>query len=94
MGKTFDPTTKIYDVTIEYCVPCDYSKDAIAVAQEILEARQNDLKSLTLVTGTGGVFEVTVNDQKLFSKKETKRKPEPGEIAEAFEKFAGAPASA
>jgi selenoprotein W-related protein len=34
-----------------------------------------------LLPSTGGVFEVTVDGKKVFSKKEMKRFPEEGEIA-------------
>jgi selenoprotein W-related protein len=35
-----------------------------------------------LLAGSGGVFEVTVDDELIFSKKELERFPEPGEILE------------
>lgn len=35
-----------------------------------------------LIPSTGGVFEITVDGKSLFSKKELKRFPEEGEIAE------------
>ncbi len=35
-----------------------------------------------LVRGAGGVFEVTVDGELLFSKRATGRFPEPGEVAE------------
>jgi selenoprotein W-related protein len=34
-----------------------------------------------LIAGSGGVFEVTADGKPVFSKKETGRFPEPGEIA-------------
>ena len=33
-----------------------------------------------LITSSGGVFEVSVDGQKIFSKKELGRFPEPGEV--------------
>jgi selenoprotein W-related protein len=39
-----------------------------------------------LIAGSGGVFEVTANGKMVFSKKETGRFPEPGEIAGMLQK--------
>jgi selT/selW/selH-like putative selenoprotein len=39
----------------------------------------------TLKAGHGGVFDVVVDGQLLFSKKETKRFPRPGEIGDAID---------
>jgi selenoprotein W-related protein len=39
-----------------------------------------------LVAGSGGVFDVTVDGKRVFSKKETGRFPEPGEIAGMLKK--------
>jgi selT/selW/selH-like putative selenoprotein len=38
-----------------------------------------------LVKGSGGVFEVTMDNQVIFSKKQTGRFPMPGEVAAALE---------
>ena len=37
-----------------------------------------------LIRGRGGVFEVVVGNDLVFSKKEEKRFPEPGEVEEAL----------
>jgi len=43
-----------------------------------------------LITGSGGAFEVTVNDDLIFSKKDIQgRHAEPGEILEMFKKIVG-----
>ena len=39
-----------------------------------------DVAELKLVPSAGGVFEVTVNDQLVFSKRELERHAEPGEL--------------
>ncbi len=41
-----------------------------------------------LVEGSGGIFEVDVNGQNLFSKRKTGRFPEPGEVAALIQKRA------
>jgi selT/selW/selH-like putative selenoprotein len=43
-----------------------------------------------LIKGQGGVFEITVDNELIFSKKQSRRFPQPGEI----EKELGARASA
>lgn len=39
-----------------------------------------DIESLALVPSDGGRFEVTVNDQLIYSKLHTRRHAEPGEV--------------
>ena len=43
------------------------------------------VRSWRLLPSTGGVFEVTVNDEKVFSKKELGRHAEPGEVKALIE---------
>ena len=54
----------------------------IGLAEKLLRLKQ-DIRSLTLVPAGGGVFEVSVNGQKIYSKKETGQFPEPGAILKA-----------
>ena len=42
------------------------------------------ISSWKLVPGTGGVFDVTVNGELVFSKKEVGRHAEPGEVRAAI----------
>ena len=41
---------------------------------------KGDLASITLVPGTGGVFEVTVSGKTIYSKKQTGEFPDPDAI--------------
>jgi len=60
------------------------------VADEILSNYQHVIKSFTLITGTKGAFEFTVNDNLLYSKlTRQKRHAEPGEILEMFQEIVG-----
>jgi len=43
-----------------------------------------------LVRGSGGVFEVAVDNRLIFSKKKLGRFPEPGEVEEALSAMVGA----
>jgi len=47
---------------------------------ELLQAFEPDLQSVTLVPSDGGRFEVTVNGTLLYSKLETGRHADPGEV--------------
>jgi selenoprotein W-related protein len=55
------------------------------LAEEILGEREIEayVRSWTMVPSTGGVFDVVVNGEKVFSKKELGRHAEPGEIKAA-----------
>lgn len=44
---------------------------------------KQDISSLTLVPMGGGVFEVTVNGEKIYSKKQTGQFPDPDKILKA-----------
>ena len=44
---------------------------------------KQDISGLTLVPMGGGVFEVTVNGEKIYSKKETGQFPDPAAIVKA-----------
>lgn len=52
----------------------------MSLAQELLKEFEHVIERLTLVPGEGGRFEVTVNGRLLYSKLETKRHAEPGEV--------------
>ena len=48
---------------------------------ELLEQFEPEIESLALVPSDGGRFEVSVNGQLLYSKLQTHRHAEPGEVA-------------
>jgi len=76
-------------VSIEYCVPCDYSAQAFQVTEELLGNYQHVIDRLELITGSNGAFEVLVDGETLFSKKALKRHPEPGEVLQLFKEVVG-----
>jgi selenoprotein W-related protein len=53
----------------------------VSLVQDLLAEFEPEIESLTLVPAEGGRFELTVNDQLLFSKLDLHRHAEPGEIA-------------
>ena len=67
-------------VEIEYCSQCRFILRASWFAQELLTTFADELGEVALVPGTGGIFEVRLNGERLWSKKEAGRFPEPKEI--------------
>ncbi len=50
---------------------------------------QHIIETFTFITGSKGAFELKVNDEMLFSKKELGRHAEPGEALELFRELVG-----
>lgn len=67
-------------VEIEYCTQCRWLLRAAWLAQELLTTFEADLTAVSLLPGTGGVFEVRLNDAIIFSRKEAGRFPESKEL--------------
>lgn len=59
---TPDEDTTLGTVTITYCTQCNWLLRAAWMAQELLSTFQTELTGLTLVPGTGGVFQITAGD--------------------------------
>jgi selenoprotein W-related protein len=60
----------------------------VSAARDILSDYQHIVASLTFTTGSKGVFDVTVDGEPLYSKHQTGRHADPGEVLELFtEKF-------
>lgn len=56
----------------------------MSAARDLLHDYQHVIESLTLVTGSKGVFEVVVDGDTLYSKRATGRHAQPGEILALF----------
>lgn len=56
----------------------------MSAASDILGGYQHVVESLTFVTGSKGVFDVSVDGELIYSKAETGRHAEPGEVLELF----------
>jgi len=50
------------------------------MAQELLTTFQNEIGELALIPGTGGVFEVRIDDELIWSRQEKERFPEIKEL--------------
>lgn len=67
-------------VEIEYCAQCRFVLRASWMAQELLMTFGEELGEVALVPGSGGIFEVRLDGERLWNKKEAGRYPEPKEI--------------
>ena len=65
---------------IEYCTKCRWLLRAAWMAQEMLTTFETELGEVALIPGTGGVFEVRLDGQTIFSRKEAERFPESKEL--------------
>ncbi len=71
-------------ISIEYCTVCNFLGRAAWLAQEVLATHKDDVAGLTLVPGRGGVFDVRIDGELVFSQKQANRFPEPREIKDAL----------
>lgn len=67
-------------VEILYCSQCRFILRASWMAQELLMTFGEDLGEVALIPGTGGIFEISLDGERLWNKKEAGRYPEPKEI--------------
>ena len=78
-----------YNISIEYCASWNYLPRAASLADELLGSYQHVIDRLTLIPSKGGAFEVIVNDNLIYSKRETKRHAEAGEVFGTFQAIVG-----
>jgi len=69
------------EITIQYCVVWNYHPRAAGLADDIKKEFGEDA---TLVKGRDGVFEVTVDGELVYSKRELGRFPNPGEVEDSL----------
>jgi selenoprotein W-related protein len=67
-------------VAITYCTQCRWLLRAGWSAQELLVTFEDELGGVTLIPGTGGVFDVTVDGALVWSRKVEGRFPEMKEL--------------
>ena len=61
----------------------------MSAASDLLTNYQHVIEDLRLVTGDDGVFDVVVDGQRVYSKHETGRHAEPGEVLGIFRDLVG-----
>lgn len=69
-----------HTIEITYCVQCRWLLRAAWLAQELLTTFESDLASVALKPGSNGIFEITVDQQLIFSRKDAGRFPEAKEV--------------
>jgi len=52
----------------------------VSLANELLNGFEPEIESITLIPSEGGRFEITVNDMLIYSKLQTGRHANPGEV--------------
>ena len=67
-------------VSILYCRQCRWLLRAAWLAQELLTTFADDLGEVALQPGTGGVLEIRLNGELVFSRKDESRFPEAKEV--------------
>lgn len=67
-------------VEIEYCTQCRWLLRAGWTAQELLTTFQAEIGEVALVPGTGGIFDVRVGEQIVWSRAAEGRFPEMKEL--------------
>jgi len=71
-------------VGIEYCMQWNYEPKAFSLKESI--QRQFGVEA-QLIEGSGGVFEVTLNNSLIFSKKKLGRFPHDNEIEDILDNY-------
>ena len=71
-------------VRITYCTGCKWLMRAAWLAQELLSTFEHELGEVVLVPdAAGGVFDISIDNQMVWSRATEKRFPEPKEIKQA-----------
>ena len=75
-----ESTEKRPRVEIVYCSQCRFILRAGWLAQELLMTFATDLGEVALIPGEGGIFEIRLDGEVLFSRKREGRFPEAKEV--------------
>ena len=77
-----------YKITVEFCMMWNYAPKAARFAEQLFTHFRHNIAEMKLIPSGGGVFEVTVNEQKLYSKKETGIFPDVKDLIAKIESMA------
>ena len=72
-------------ITIKYCTQCQWMLRATWIAQEILSTFEEDISTISLEPGKGGVFEIQVNEILIWSLKKERKFPQPKDFKNVLE---------
>jgi selenoprotein W-related protein len=67
-------------IEILFCNQCRWMLRSAWMAQELLTTFPSEVGEVALVPGTGGIFEIRVNDELVWSRKEQGRFPDIKEL--------------
>lgn len=67
-------------IEIQYCTQCRWLLRAAWMAQELLTTFEAELGEVALIPGTGGVFEVHINGELVWSRQQMERFPDLKEL--------------
>ena len=67
-------------IEIKYCRQCGWLLRAAWMAQELLSTFQEEIAEVALSPGTGGAFEIRVNGELVWSRKDEGRFPDIKEL--------------
>ena len=56
-------------LTIQYCTQCNWLLRSAWMAQEVLSTFSEEVGALTLIPGTGGIFEIHIDDDLIWERK-------------------------
>ena len=56
-------------VEIKYCTQCRWLMRAAWMAQELLTTFESELREVALVPGTGGIFEIRMDEEMIWFRK-------------------------
>jgi selenoprotein W-related protein len=59
----------------------------VSLVDDLLKQFEQEIESVTLIPSDGGRFEISVNGQLIYSKLQTGRHAEPGEVVGLVQKF-------
>lgn len=68
--------TRTHKIDIHYCTGCRWLLRSAWMAQELLTTFEEEIGELALHPGTGGIFEIYVDGQRIWSRKEMEGFPE------------------
>lgn len=70
-----------YNLELVYCAVWHYTDRAVSLTAELMKEFEFKIESFSLVPSDGGKFEVSVDGNLVYSKLQTNRHAEPGEVA-------------
>ena len=70
-----------YNLELVYCAVWHYTDRAVSLTAELMKEFEFKIDSFSLVPSDGGTFEVSVDGDLVYSKLQTNRHAESGEVA-------------